>query len=59
MNGIRKHVVTTLAGYSDIATNDAKQQTFSEVWRSIGVALGNRIQREEKRARSSSKCNSG
>lgn len=48
MNGIRKHVITTLAGFSDISVNEEKQQVFCEVWRSIGTALGNRIQREEK-----------
>jgi hypothetical protein len=48
MNGIRKHVVVTLASFSDIAVNTTKQHAFREVWRSIGTALGNRIQREEK-----------
>jgi hemerythrin superfamily protein len=48
MNGIRKHVVTTIASFSDISVDTAKQKTFPELWRSIGIALGNRIQREEK-----------
>ncbi len=48
MNGIRKHVVTSLANYGDISINESKQHTFPELWRGIGHALGNRIQREEK-----------
>ena len=48
MNGIRKHVVVTLGSFSDIATNTTKQLGFGEAWRSIGLALGSRIQREEK-----------
>jgi hypothetical protein len=48
MSVIRKNVTSAIANFRDISFNIEKQKTFPEVWRAIGVALGNRIQREEK-----------
>lgn len=48
MSVIRKNVTSAIANFRDISVNTEKQKTFPEVWRAIGIALGNRIQREEK-----------